>query len=180
MKCDFCNNNEATIYLIKIQGKMVERINICDECTKKFSFLSYKNFYDDLAEILYKFFDTGGKTISNRVKKIWGNLNYRRNLKCSNCGIDLKTIKKTGLVGCSNCYREFRDVLLPLIKNVQGSLENKGKIPVNTSSKIRVEKSIRSLKNKLQNEIIIENFEEAAKIRDKIKKLEKDINGHGK
>jgi protein-arginine kinase activator protein McsA len=33
------------------------------------------------------------------------------------------------------------------------------------------------LRNKLKNEIIIENFEEAAKIRDKIKKLEKNIYG---
>ncbi len=178
MKCDFCYNNEATIHLIKIQGTKVERINICKECAKDFSFLNDEDFYNDLAEILYKFFHKGNEnTGSDRNKKILKSLKYARNLKCSYCGIDLKTIKKMGRVGCGNCYSEFKDILFPIIKSIQGSLENKGKIPVNTSRKIKLEKSIRDLRNKLQSEIIIENFEEAAKIRDRIRKLEENIYG---
>ncbi|MEA2015941.1 MAG: UvrB/UvrC motif-containing protein [Actinomycetota bacterium] len=180
MKCDFCNKNKATIYLIKIQDNRIERINICDECAEKFSLHSDKDFYKDLPEIIYKLFGAGSKDITDRVKKVWGNLSYRNNRQCPDCGIDLKTIKKTGLAGCSNCYSELGKALLPLIKNIQGSLESKGKIPLRTSKKIRIEKSIKSLKNKLKNEVIIENFEEAARIRDKIKKLEKSINGHGR
>jgi protein arginine kinase activator len=177
MKCDLCNNNEATIYLIKIQDSTVKRINICEECAKKYSFLGDEDFHNDFTDILYEFFGEGSRPVSKRVKKIWGNLSYRRNQKCPYCGIDLKTIKKTGLVGCSNCYRELGDVLLPLIKNIQGTLENKSKIPVNTTEKIRAEVSIRNLRHKLQNEILVENFEEAARIRDKIKILENNING---
>lgn len=178
MKCDFCNNNEATIYLIKIQGGSVERINICRECAKDFSFLNEEDFYNDPAKTFYKIFQPDdGVNHSVRNKKILQNLNYSRNLKCSYCGMDLKTIKRTGKAGCGNCYSEFKDILFPVIKSIQGSLENKGKIPINTSRKIRLEKSIKDLRNKLQNEITIENFEEAAKIRDRIKRLEKNIYG---
>lgn len=178
MNCDFCHNNEATIHLIKIQGANVERINICKECAKDLSFLSEEDFYNDVARILYGFFntDTDGHRYG-RDKKILRDISYGRNRKCSFCGIDLKTIKKIGKVGCSNCYNEFKDILFPIIKSIQGGLENKGKIPINTSRKIKLEKNIRDLRNKLKNEIIIENFEEAAKIRDKIKKLEKNIYG---
>lgn len=175
MNCDFCYNNEATIHLIKIQGSNVERINICKECAKDFSFFSEEDFYNDLARILYKFFNisTNGYH-TGRDKKILRSISYGRNRKCPFCGIDLKTIKKIGRVGCSSCYSEFKDVLFPIIKSIQGSLENKGKIPVNTSRKIKLEKNIRDLRHRLKNEVIIENFEEAARIRDKIKKLEKN------
>ncbi len=178
MKCDFCYKNEATIHLIKIQGSNIERINICRECARDFSFLNEEDFYNDLTKIFYKSYQPGDDGIrSGRSKKILRNLSYGRNLKCSYCGMDLKTIKRTGKVGCGNCYSEFKDVLFPVIKSIQGSLENKGKIPLNTSRKIRLEKSIRDLRCKLQNEIIIENFEGAAKIRDRIKRLEKNIYG---
>lgn len=178
MKCDFCNKNEATIHLIKIQGSNVEKINICRECAKDFSFLNEEDFYGDLTKIFYKIFQSGkGSTQSGNSKKILKDLSFRRNLKCSICGMDLKAIKRTGKVGCGNCYSEFKDILFPVIKSIQGSLENKGKIPVNTSKKIRLEKSIKDLRYKLQREIIIENFEGAAKIRDKIKRLEKNIYG---
>jgi protein arginine kinase activator len=178
MKCDLCHVNEASIHLIKIQGNRVEKLNICRECAKKFYFLDDENFYDDLSKILYRLLDTGSDDyVSERDKKIWSGFNYRRNKKCSYCGIDLKTIQRNRKVGCSNCYREFKDELFPVIRSIQGSLENKSKVPVNANRKIKMEKSLRDLKNRLQNEIIIENFEEAAKIRDSIKKLEKNIYG---
>jgi len=175
MKCDLCHVNEATIHLIKIQGDRVERVNLCKECAKKFSFLSDENFYEDLAGILYKLLGEGSDNLSyKKDKKFWKNLKYARNRKCPYCGTDLNTIKRSGKVGCSNCYSEFKNELFPVIMSIQGSLENKSKIPVNTTRKIKLEKSLRDLKNKLQNEIVIENFEEAAKIRDRIRRLERN------
>lgn len=176
MKCDFCHVNEAAIHLIKIQDGKVERINICRECAEDFSFLDDGDFYNNFSRILYKFFNRDSSDIISRTdNKVWKKLNISRNLKCPYCGIDLKTIKKTGKAGCGYCYSELKHVLFPIIKSIQGSLENKGKIPFNTTRKIKLEKSLRDLKHKLQSEIIIENFEEAARIRDRIKKLEKNI-----
>ena len=178
MKCDICNNNEAVICLIKIQGNDVERVNICRECARELSLLDGVELYNDPTAALYKLLQMDNTVNNSSGKsKIFKSLDTRKNLKCSYCGIDLKTIKRTGRVGCSNCYIEFKNILFPVIKSIQGSLENKGKIPVNTSKKIRLEKSIRDLKRQLQNEITIENFEEAAKIRDRIKRLEKNIYG---
>jgi len=178
MKCDICNNNEATICLIKIQGNDVERVNICRGCARELSLLSGVELYNDSTAALYKLLQMDNAVNNPSGKsKIFKNLDTRKNLKCSCCGIDLKTIKRTGRVGCSNCYSEFKNILFPVIKSIQGSLENKGKIPVNTSKKTRLEKSIRDLKSRLQNEITIENFEEAAKIRDRIRRLEKNIYG---
>ncbi len=107
---------------------------------------------------------------------MFNGLSYSKNKKCPSCGIDLKTIKKLGGMGCPACYGEFRDVLLPVIRSLHGNQGHKGKIPGNTSGRIKLEKNIRELRKRLDNEVLVENFEEAAKIRDRIKEMEKNVN----
>ncbi len=154
----------------------VEKINICQECAKDFSFLSEEDFYNDLTKILYKIFQANAsKKKTVRVKKVFKGFSFGKNKKCPYCSIDLKTIKKLGRMGCPNCYSEFRDVLLPIIRSIHGDQEHRGKIPENTSNGIKLEKSIRELRRRLNTEIVVENFEEAAKIRDRIKEMEKNV-----
>lgn len=176
MICDFCKKNEASIHLIKIQDNTVEKVNVCMDCARNYSFLAEEDFYDDLSQVLLKIFGGNpGESGYTNNRKIFRELKFSRNRKCPNCGIDLKTIKKKGLVGCSYCYSEFKNELMPVIRGLHGNLEHKGKIPVNSSRKVKLEKSIRDLKKRLRSEIIIENFEAAAKIRDEIKELEKNF-----
>jgi len=54
-------------------------------------------------------------------------------------------------------------------------LGHKGKIPFNSNNKIKIEKKIKDLEYRLKEEIIIENFEGAVKLRDSIKKLQKKL-----
>ncbi len=177
MTCDFCKKNKASVHLMSIFNDEVEKINICKECAKDFSFLSEDDFYNDLTKILFKIFQANAsKNKTGRGKRVFKSLSYGKNKKCPNCNIDLKTIKKLGRMGCPDCYGEFRDILLPIIRSLHGDQEHKGKIPGNTSSEIKLEKSIRELRKRLNNEVIVENFEEAAKIRDRIKEMEKNVN----
>ena len=161
---------------MSVFGDEIEKINICSECAKDFSFLSEDDFYNDLTKVLFKVFQANTlKKKTVRGKRVFKGLSYGKNKKCPSCGIDLKTIKKLGRMGCPNCYGEFRDVLIPIIKSLHGNQEHKGKIPGNTSSRIKLEKNIRELRKRLDNEVLVENFEEAAKIRDRIKEMEKNV-----
>ncbi len=176
MICDFCKKNEAAIHLIRVQNDNVEKVNICAECAGDFSFFSEDDFYKDLTKILYKIFRADeGQSNSRRELKTLKNLEIRQNRSCSFCGTDLKNIKKLGKMGCPNCYIEFKNILLPIIKAIHKNIEHRGKIPENTSGQIKLEKSIRDLRNRLKREIFVENFEEAARIRDEIRQLEKNI-----
>ena len=176
MICDFCKKNKATIHLIRVQNDNVEKVNICAECAGDFSFFSEDDFYKDLTKILYKIFKADeGQPDGIRELKNLKNLEIRKNRSCSFCGMDLKNIKKLGKMGCPNCYNEFKNILLPIIKAIHKNIEHKGKIPENTTGQIKLEKSIRDLRNRLKREIFVENFEEAARIRDKIRQLEKNI-----
>jgi protein-arginine kinase activator protein McsA len=99
----------------------------------------------------------------------------REGKRCQSCNISLAAIKKIGRVGCPRCYEEFREELNPLIKLIQSGEEHKGKIPLNCNKRLKIEKKIKDLKFMLEEQIITENFEEAAKLRDKISSLQKKL-----
>ncbi|MBN2073637.1 MAG: UvrB/UvrC motif-containing protein [Actinobacteria bacterium] len=177
MKCDFCKRNDATIHLIRVQNDKIEKVNICEECARDFSFFSEKDFYRDLTSILFKIFSVEAREQGMNVsrKKVFKNLKFSSNSACPFCGVDLKNVKKMGMLGCPHCYQEFKEVLLPVIKKLHDRIEYRGKVPSTTSYRLKLEKSLRDLRSQLKKEIIVENFEKAAIIRDEIKQLEKNI-----
>jgi protein arginine kinase activator len=176
MICEFCNNNEANIHLIKIINNNMEKVNLCIDCMKNLSFLTDEEFFNDLTKIISKVFEIDIKIIDKgETNKLFNKIDTTENKKCSFCGIDLSTIKAMGRVGCSNCYKEFKENLSPIIKTIHSSIEHKGKVPLISGDDVKLEKEIRDLKFRLKEEVTVENFEEAAKLRDTIKKLQQKL-----
>ncbi len=52
--------------------------------------------------------------------------------ECPSCGTTLGEFRKTGLLGCADCYMAFREELLPTVQFIQGRLRHTGKDPVRT------------------------------------------------
>lgn len=176
MICEFCKNNEANVHLVKVINDRVEKVNLCIDCLKNFAVFPAEEVFNDLTKLLTKVFEVDIKIIDKGDSdKIFGKVQAADNKKCSFCGIDINTIKTIGRVGCLQCYTEFKDMLKPIIKAIHGSTEHTGKIPATSSEDIRIEKEIRVLKYKLVEEITVENYEEAAKLRDTIKNLQKKL-----
>jgi protein arginine kinase activator len=93
-------------------------------------------------------------------------------LKCSKCGMDYNDFLKASRVGCAQCYQAFKPKLDPIIKRLHGNAEHHGKVPVRVSSNLDVSKEIEKLKNMLNEAVANEEYEDAAKLRDKIRNLE--------
>ncbi len=176
MICEFCRANEANIHLVKIINGRSEKINLCVDCLKDFAIFPTEEIFNDITKLLTKVFEVEIKIIDKSGSdNLFDKLAKANDKNCSSCGIDLATIKSIGRVGCANCYKEFKDSLMPIIKAIHESGEHKGKIPPMSSMDERVEKEIRDLKYMLKEEVTVENFEEAAKLRDTIKKLQKKL-----
>jgi protein arginine kinase activator len=187
MICDNCKKNEAFIYFITIGNNgELQKINLCRECIKDYSFLDEVSFgsqendspFNVLAIDLGHLLDMD--SLSNDQNQNELDLSVKEDKKCSNCGISISQVKKNGRLGCPKCYDEFRIELNPFIKIIQSGTEHKGKIPLNCNKRLKIEKKIKDLKFKLEEQIIIENFEEAAKLRDKITSLQKQLYLSGK
>jgi protein arginine kinase activator len=176
MICEFCKKNEANVHLIKVINGQTEKLNLCINCLKDFSLIPSEELMNDLSNLLKKVLEVDIK-ISDKVQsgKVFESIRNQKNKSCGLCGIDLNTVKATGRVGCANCYIEFKNELIPLLDTIHKSHKHIGKIPLRTTKVAKIEKEIRDLEYKLKQEIIVENFEEAAKLRDTIKKLRRNL-----
>ena len=116
-------------------------------------------------------------------------------LKCNQCGSTFEEIANTGKLGCGNCYDVFEERLDPIIRRIQGANRHVGRVGKVIDSKIeekmaketngkeektsepkesKKEKQLEKLQEHLKQVIKEEKYEEAAKIRDEIKKIEKE------
>lgn len=96
-------------------------------------------------------------------------------LSCPECKTPFSEYTKTSLLGCAHCYKYFRELIIPAIKKYQFNLQHVGKYPVNTSVEANSRKRLNLLEKELHEEVLKENFEKAAILRDEIIDLKKEL-----
>ncbi len=157
MKCQNCHN-PATLHITEIvSDDQFEEYHLCETCAHKFSHdpqpVSPKAaLSDQLAEA------DEGILLSTQ--------------ECPLCGINFVEFRNTGRLGCPNDYHEFREELLPLLENIHGETRHCGKTPRRYPQTQQTQSELMQLRNHLKDAVTQENYEEAAKIRDRIKELE--------
>ncbi|MCF7907381.1 MAG: UvrB/UvrC motif-containing protein [Candidatus Omnitrophica bacterium] len=160
MLCDICHKNIATVHLTEIINDKVAEMHICQACAQ--------NKSEGLAQQPNISDFVGGLVNADLTKK------DNRALKCPACGFNYNDFKKKGRLGCGRCYTAFRRQLLPLLKKIHGAIRHTGKIPLDVKRPVSSEVKLRELNDQLERAIQLEEYEAAAKIRDKLKKLDKN------
>lgn len=92
-------------------------------------------------------------------------------MACPNCGFTREDFKEKGRLGCSQCYETFSKGLSKVLEKVQNGTRHKGKGAVGVAAK-NPYKEIAALKERLQELVLTEEYEEAAKLRDQIRAIE--------
>ena len=171
MLCEKCKKNEAKINLITVVNGEKHEIWLCENCVKDISNIPFLSsisqnvnfpFQSMITEIL-------SNTDSNKVNI---DNNKIKEIVCSNCGLTYDEFKKSGKLGCSDCYEEFKSVLDPRIKSLQVGVKHVGKIPKIKGKELTRRRKLKNLKEEMQKLIVSEDYERAAIVRDEIKKLE--------
>lgn len=162
MLCDICGKSQATVHLTEIIDDNMTELHLCEECAQKKGAQMETHF--GLADLLAGLADLGGQFTKTK-KEI--------KIKCPRCGLTYDDFKKIGRLGCGECYSAFREALLPLLKRIHGSTQHYGKSPKKVTKVVKIKNELQDLKNKLQKAIQLEEFEEAARLRDKIREMEK-------
>ncbi|MCM8795371.1 MAG: UvrB/UvrC motif-containing protein [Candidatus Omnitrophica bacterium] len=165
MLCDICGKNIATVHLTEIIDDQITELHLCEVCAREKSAQMEQQF--GLSELL------GGLVEFEKPTKEKGTETITN--KCNHCGLSYTDFKKIGRLGCSECYTAFKRYLGPLLKRIHGSTTHFGKIPIKVSAKVN-KRSLEYLRLKLKEAIEREAFEEAARIRDEIRELEKGQN----
>lgn len=176
MLCDKCKKNEAKIYYTEIINGEKKEQHLCEDCAMEYSSFQMGTPFMN-QEI----------TLGNLLSTMLGNY-YKENshsgeqaekdFHCDGCGMTYSEFLREGRFGCVNCYDTFKKVLERSIKSIQGSDTHLGKKPRGFETK--TEKLVKELPEldilaiKLQDAIEKEEFEEAVKIRDRIRELKKE------
>lgn len=167
MLCDLCGKNPATVHLTEIVDNQMTELHLCEDCAREKSSQMEQEF--GLADLLAGLAEFGKPQEEKDVMEI----------KCPQCNLTYADFKKIGRLGCSECYNAFRRYLSPLLKKIHGSNRHLGKSPMKVAKVTRKRLDLEELRTRLAKAVEAEEFEEAAKIRDQIKELEKKQKGEG-
>lgn len=178
MQCDICNKKKATVHLTEIVDEQMSEMHLCEECARNKSAQMEQQF--GLGDLL--------AGLSADVGKGPLKADDKTALKCTGCGLNYEDFRKFGRLGCGLCYVSFKEHLSGLLRKIHGSNRHLGKTPVGATAimdtaaaqaqnilepvPLIASENIVDLKKQLNAAIADENFEKAAKLRDKIRKME--------
>ena len=92
---------------------------------------------------------------------------------CPYCGTTPEDFRRTGRLGCSQCWAHFEEQLRALLRRIHGSTQHVGKLYLGDASEDEDrEARLNQLKRRLQRAVEVEDFETAADLRDQIHDLE--------
>lgn len=165
MICEKCNLKPAKVHIIKIINGKKTSMNFCELCAKKYeNIIIEASKTQNINNMISSLFDTIHGQTASTMK---GNVH-----KCTMCGLTLDGFRKSGRLGCPECYEIFKNNLDGILEKVQGQSIHVGKIPQRTGGELKIKNKILNLKKQLEEKIKTEEFEDAAVIRDEIKELE--------
>src|SRR5207247_8152333 len=148
MLCDVCKCNDATVFLTEMQDGNMQKVNLCDACSKEKGVEDPKSFA--LADLLL------GIGASEEIEK------STLTQKCPVCGFSQADFKKTGRLGCAACYTTFAEGLHTLFKAMHKGTEHVGKLPQRAHRTIQLSDHMRTLHEDLQNADAAKDDEKAA------------------
>lgn len=159
MICGLCNQNEASIHFTEIINNEVMKLRLCEECAKTKGVSLPKGFgHFHIANLLAGLSDLTEEMGHPQKGKI---------PVCPVCGTTFEEVRTSGMLGCASCYEAFSLHLAPLLKRIHPAARHTGKYPKRLSPAL----DENMLRRELQEAISREEFEKAAKIRDRLRTI---------
>ena len=188
MLCEKCQTREARVKITKVVNGVAEVHNLCTECASPFRLNPEdpneaewsRAIFKMLTEAVMKQMSSGkDNTEDDKLKSI----------ACPTCGKTYGEYQEDGLLGCGDCYEAFSAQVNAHAMTIQGADTHNGKKigkakrrttrkPVTPeTTRLTKEEEISILNMKLEEAVSIEDYENAARLRDEIRRLEGENHG---
>lgn len=161
MRCDECEERDAEITLTEIENDEMRTVHLCSSCAEAKGVGAAGSPEPPLADFLASLGGEGADAaLSGAVEA------------CPYCGTTPRDFRKTGRLGCPQCYAHFEAQLRGLLRRVHGASQHMGKVYVSAVSEVEDrETRLATLQRRLERAVEIEDFEAAARLRDQIHEL---------
>ena len=155
MKCHHCDS-QATVHLTQIINGQMHKMDLCEACAQEKGVTNPDNL-------------SIGNLLDENPSKVDAST---ASMTCESCGTTHQDFKKGGRLGCEACYHVFCFVLEPLLDGMHAGVKHLGKVPSRSVKKKSDDDSEELLSKELKKAVEEENYEKAAKLRDRLKKLQ--------
>ena len=162
-------------------------MNLCEECSRKLGIAQKMDFRMPSLDIPSFF---GSFLEDFNTPEFMPLLNDVKQLTCDSCGSTFDDVVNTGKFGCADCYDTFSESLDPILKKLQGANRHVGRLGKVSNNKSKLESKeknavkekvsenkeenkLERLQQELKDAVKEERYEDAAKLRDEIKKISK-------
>lgn len=167
--CQACGHRPAIVEFIQISGDDRREMSLCQECALSIGMRSQVEAFQRLSQLLMQQQQTTGH-VSDEMRAALA-------AKCARCGLIFEEFVKTGLLGCPACYESFGDLLKPVLRRMHGVTKQAGEKaepaagPARNPSGDADSGSREQLEIELNLALIEEDYERAAALRDRLKRL---------
>ncbi len=158
MQCQRCPK-QATYHITEVLGwDRYEEVHLCEGCAKKYIVEPQKKAAGGALGPPEEALEEVESPVAGPV--------------CDSCGISFLEFRNQGRFGCPHDYDAFKAELLPLLESIHGEVRHAGKTPRRLPRTQGAQVELAHLRRQLQQLVTEENYEEAARVRDRIKELE--------
>lgn len=164
--CESCHQNLATVHLTEIVQKYKKETHLCEECARSKG-VPYKTPFS-LPEFV------GGVKKAEAATQAPPPVPAELAEPCPSCGTSFQDFRQSGRLGCPTDYEHFKKGLVPLLEKIHGATQHTGRIPERVGSRVERQRIIAAYQRDLSLAVEREEYEKAAELRDKIKKLEQE------
>ncbi|HYE63640.1 MAG TPA: UvrB/UvrC motif-containing protein [Phycisphaerales bacterium] len=182
-KCDHCDN-EATVHEMTVRNGVKIEKHLCEGCAAQQGIAVQPA--TPINELIKHYVLSHGLTQIPATSAAQGRAHV-----CPTCKTTFNEFRQHGLLGCPDCYRVFEAQLGPLLERAHdGGIKHAGKLPkrmlggaagpapaapkpaprpvVDLDDRAA---RLRKIRRQLELAVAAEKYEEAAKLRDELKKM---------
>lgn len=161
MLCEQCGLRPASVHLTKVVNGHMTQLHLCQSCAQ--------------GSGEFQMFPDPASLLQNLLANFVGQAAVQQpetSLRCPSCGFRFAEFRETGRLGCPSCYTHFREELEPMLRRLHGTTEHRGKLPRRRGGEHERTRRIQELRRELQQAVAREEFEQAAQLRDELRRFE--------
>ena len=167
MKCDSCQE-KATVFYTQVADGKLKKFVLCEACAEAKGITNPEGLLM-AEELLAPTQSDEGLSSIEPLESLE---------KCLSCGFTLVDLQKVGRLGCPDCYRAFAGEIACRLPSMHKGQIHTGYMPDGLAKQQALKIELSDLEKELETAIDDEDFEEAAKLRDRINELV-NANGEG-
>ncbi len=160
MVCDNCRERDAVVHLTQVVEGAVTQVHLCEKCAAdkgvETTVAAPKTPLTSLLQTVQQQLVTGASDQT----------------RCVFCQGTYKDFRASGRLGCARCYSAFEPQLRDLLQRVHGATRHTGRqYAPPAPDQLQRASTVLELREQLRRAIELEQFEQAAKLRDQLKEV---------